>query len=112
MSFSHGSLTEVRFRLLRVRCRFLLGEYSPAAPKAVSKTLFFRVKSSSLQTFPLNITIIPPARPSPGGGSDQSEDRSSRCFSDKQQLSGPRESRPSDATQLSVNHAPTQTSDL
>lgn len=67
------------FSLVSVRCHFLfdasslfpvapVGEHSPAALKALSKTLFFRVKSSSLQTFPLNITIIPPARPFAGRG--------------------------------------------
>lgn len=65
----------------------LLGEYSRGALKPVSKTLFFRVKSSSPLNFPpeyYNYTAAPPLHRCR---------EPSRCFSNKQQLSGPRESR-------------------
>lgn len=44
-----------------------MGETFADSPTGSFQILFFRVKSSSPQTFPLNITIIPLARPSPGG---------------------------------------------
>ena len=54
-----------------IRARFsslLLGEFSPAALKPVSKTLFFRVKSSSLQTFPLILQLHRRVHRRGGGG--------------------------------------------
>ena len=90
-----------------IRARFsslLLGEFSPAALKPVSKTLFFRVKSSSLQTFPLILQLHRRVHRR-GGGARQILSWPSRCFSNMQQLSDPQESRPSRVTRLFLNHS-------